>query len=253
MSCILLSLIVSEKATLEEVTKYGQCSQLTQGKSSTPSLSQIISKTDIKLIAGGKCSSESTCRRQSNYFDGSSLSGSFATENTTINIEEVDRLMGLNRNTLSIISQISFLFKNYFSHCLPSFIGYSTGYITFGKTNSFTNKVINFTPLTTDSDSYDIEITGLSLGGHKLPMTVGFCKKAGGSIDSAQSFHVCHPWRGHERNCFPKNEDLTQVCLAFVPNPSEHVEAVIGNTQQQGMEVYYDIAGKRIGFGSRAC
>ncbi|XP_031279752.1 aspartyl protease family protein At5g10770-like [Pistacia vera] len=219
--------------------------------------------------------------------------------NFTGDDEGVVGIMGLDRNGLSIISQTSSFFKNYFSYCLPAFFGSSTGYITFGKTNSFTNKVINFTPLTTDSETYDVEITGLSLGGHKLPIDSQVFKKAGGTVDSGTVIShlppaayaalklafrkkmskykmvkpsgfldTCYDFSKYDTVTIPKmsiffkgavelkmdvtgivipfKDDLTEVCLAFSPNPTEDDGALIGNIQQQGMEVHYDVAGKRI-------
>ncbi|KAJ0031764.1 hypothetical protein Pint_12551 [Pistacia integerrima] len=420
---------VSRKATtLEVVNKYGSCSQLSQGKSSTPSLSQILLQDQYRVelihsrrrnqsiktqeeftiptisgntvgtggnyfikvglgtpkqsvslvidtgsgitwtqckpcpkkgcakqvdpifdpsksksyksipcsssfcsqINGGNCSSKKACPVSYHYVDGSSLFGSYATEklvidsadnqsqftgpnfimvcahNFTGDDEGVVGIMGLDRNGLSIISQTSSFFKNYFSYCLPAFFGSSTGYITFGKTNSFTNKVINFTPLTTDSETYDVEITGLSLGGHKLPIDSQVFKKAGGTVDSGTVIShlppaayaplklafrkkmskykmvkpsgfldTCYDFSKYDTVTIPKmsiffkgavelkmdvtgivipfKDDLTEVCLAFSPNPTEDDGALIGNIQQQGMEVHYDVAGKRVGFGPRAC
>ncbi|KAJ0018140.1 hypothetical protein Pint_10648 [Pistacia integerrima] len=250
---------VSGKATtLEVVNKYGSCSQLSQGKSSTPSISQILLQDQYRVelihsrrrnqsiktqeeftiptisgntvgtggnyfikvglgtpkqsvslvidtgsgitwtqckpcpkkgcakqvdpifdpsksksyksipcsssfcsqINGGNCSSKKACPVSYHYVDGSSLFGSYATE------------------------KLGHRFSRQPIRNLPGRILSCTGYITFGKTNSFTNKVINFTPLTTDSETYDVEITGLSLGGHKLPIDSQVFKKAGGTVDS---------------------------------------------------------------------
>ncbi|KAB1204779.1 Protein ASPARTIC PROTEASE IN GUARD CELL 1 [Morella rubra] len=46
---------------------------------------------------------------------------------------------------------------------------------------------------------------------------------------------------------------LSEVCLAFAGNSDASSIGVIGNTQQRTLEVVYDVAGGRIGFGPGGC
>eukprot|EP00253_Pinus_taeda_P028845 PITA_28845 len=52
---------------------------------------------------------------------------------------------------------------------------------------------------------------------------------------------------------FPVKSDGSQVCLAFAPPPQSDSFNIIGNFQQQQMQVAFDTAGGRIGFASGSC
>ncbi|KAK9210797.1 hypothetical protein WN943_000170 [Citrus x changshan-huyou] len=91
--------------------------------------------------------------------------------------------MGLDRSSVSIISKTN---TSYFSYCLPSPYG-STAYITFGKPVSVSNKFIKYTPIVTtaeQSEYYDIILTGISVGGEKLPFKISYFTKLSTEIDS---------------------------------------------------------------------
>ncbi|KAB2598933.1 protein ASPARTIC PROTEASE IN GUARD CELL 1-like [Pyrus ussuriensis x Pyrus communis] len=47
--------------------------------------------------------------------------------------------------------------------------------------------------------------------------------------------------------------DTSQVCLAFSPTPEDQLPGIIGNIQQIGFEVVYDVAGGKIGFATGSC
>ncbi|XP_068302403.1 aspartyl protease family protein At5g10770-like [Pyrus communis] len=47
--------------------------------------------------------------------------------------------------------------------------------------------------------------------------------------------------------------DTSQVCLAILPNTEDRQPGIIGNFQQKGFEVVYDVAGGKIGFAARSC
>ncbi|XVE53503.1 hypothetical protein DITRI_Ditri03aG0008400 [Diplodiscus trichospermus] len=47
--------------------------------------------------------------------------------------------------------------------------------------------------------------------------------------------------------------DVSQVCLAFAGNSDDTDVAIFGNTQQKTLQVVYDGAGGRIGFGTGGC
>ena len=46
---------------------------------------------------------------------------------------------------------------------------------------------------------------------------------------------------------------ISQVCLAFAGNSDDTDVAIFGNTQQKTLQVVYDGAGGRVGFGTGAC
>lgn len=45
----------------------------------------------------------------------------------------------------------------------------------------------------------------------------------------------------------------TQACLAFAGNSDSSTVAIFGNTQQKTLEVVYDVAGEKLGFGAGGC
>ena len=46
---------------------------------------------------------------------------------------------------------------------------------------------------------------------------------------------------------------VRQVCLGFAVYPSDTNSFLLGNVQQRGHEVHYDVAGRRLGFGPGNC
>ena len=46
---------------------------------------------------------------------------------------------------------------------------------------------------------------------------------------------------------------VSQVCLAFAANSDDNSLAIFGNVQQKGLEVVYDLAGGKVGFGPAGC
>ncbi|KAJ1257691.1 hypothetical protein BS78_10G015500 [Paspalum vaginatum] len=46
---------------------------------------------------------------------------------------------------------------------------------------------------------------------------------------------------------------LFHDCLAFAPNSDDRMAGILGNVQQQTMEVLYDVAGDAVGFRRGAC
>ncbi|KAL7165906.1 hypothetical protein ACSBR2_036721 [Camellia fascicularis] len=45
----------------------------------------------------------------------------------------------------------------------------------------------------------------------------------------------------------------SQVCLAFAGNTAASDVGIFGNVQQQTLDVVYDVAGGKLGFGSGGC
>lgn len=94
-------------------------------------------------------------------------------------------LLGLGRDPISIVSQTATNYKKLFSYCLPSSPS-STGHLTFGNGDGV-SKSVQFTPLSTVSQGssfYGLDITGISVGGQKLPIQLSVFTTAGAIIDS---------------------------------------------------------------------
>ena len=52
---------------------------------------------------------------------------------------------------------------------------------------------------------------------------------------------------------YPDDTAPATGCFAFLPRPSTMPFNIIGNTQQRGTEVIYDVAAEKIGFGQGTC
>ncbi|KAL8231951.1 hypothetical protein R6Q57_001729 [Mikania cordata] len=91
-------------------------------------------------------------------------------------------LIGLGRDTLSIVSQTANRFRKVFSYCLPSRAS-STGYLTFGSDGITRN--VKYTRLLTSHDSlYGLSLTAITVGGTKLPISQTIFQTSGMIIDS---------------------------------------------------------------------
>ncbi|EEF46835.1 Aspartic proteinase nepenthesin-2 precursor, putative [Ricinus communis] len=145
----------------------------------------------------------STCIYKVQYGDGSYSVGFFATEKLTISPSDVISnflfgcgqqnagrfgriagLLGLGRGKLSLALQTSEKYNNLFTYCLPSFSSSSTGHLTLG---GQVPKSVKFTPLSPafkNTPFYGIDIKGLSVGGHVLPIDASVFSNAGAIIDS---------------------------------------------------------------------
>ncbi|KAK9207772.1 hypothetical protein WN944_000118 [Citrus x changshan-huyou] len=302
-----------------------------------PSKSKTFSKipcnsTTCKKLSGlfpsdDNCNSRE-CHFNIAYVDGSGNSGFWATDRMTIQEANIkgyftrypfllgcirnssgdksgaSGIMGLDRSPVSIITKTKI---SYFSYCLPSPYG-SRGYITFGKPNTVKTKFIKYTPIITtpeQSEYYDITLTGISVGGKKLPFSTSYFTKLSTEIDSGavitrlpppmyaalrsafrkrmkkykrakgagDILDTCYDLRAYETVVVPKitihflgGVDLeldvrgtlvvasvSQVCLGFAVYPSDTNSFLLGNVQQRGHEVHYDVAGRRLGFGPGNC
>ncbi|XVF89443.1 hypothetical protein PTKIN_Ptkin19aG0130700 [Pterospermum kingtungense] len=148
------------------------------------------------------CSS-STCVYAIQYGDSSFSAGFFAKETLTLTSRDVfpnfffgcgqnnqglfrgvAGLIGLGRDKLSLPSQTASRYKNFFYYCLPSSPSL-TGFLTFGYRGF--SKSVKFTTLSSMSEGtsfYGIDITGISVGGRKLPISASVFTTAGAVIDS---------------------------------------------------------------------
>ncbi|KAL9442828.1 hypothetical protein AB3S75_016232 [Citrus x aurantiifolia] len=165
------------------------------------------------------------------------------TNNNTSDQNGASGIMGLDRSPISIISQTN---TSYFSYCLPSPYG-STGYITFGRPDA---------------------VNTLRSAFRKRMMKYKKTK-----ADDEDDFDTCYDLSAYETVVVPKitfhflgGVDLeldvrgtlvvfsvSQVCLAFAIFPSDPNSISLGNVQQRGYEVHYDVAGRRLGFGPGNC
>nr|GMD77318.1 aspartyl protease family protein At5g10770-like [Ipomoea batatas] len=163
--------------------------------------------SDLKFATyPGKCDySTSTCFYKASYGDKSQSIGELATDKLTLTSTDVvdgfifgcgqnnyftyggdnGGLMGLGTASLSIVSQTSQQFGNYFSYCLPTPTG-SDGHLTFGKNNENTNN-LNYTPFLTSSTNdafYFIEVLGISVNGQPLSISPTLFQNPDTFIDS---------------------------------------------------------------------
>ncbi|KAK4755839.1 hypothetical protein SAY87_009596 [Trapa incisa] len=104
-------------------------------------------------------------------------------------------LLGLGRDTLSIVEQTAAKYGRYFSYCLPSSTA-STGYLSFGRPSTYNGHFgrtsvfpvsLKFTPLSTLSQSgtfYGITIQAVYVGGKKLSIPSSTFSNAPSIIDS---------------------------------------------------------------------
>ncbi|KAF6146580.1 hypothetical protein GIB67_008866 [Kingdonia uniflora] len=274
-------------------------------------------------ITPGCSASTSACIYGIQYGDQSFSVGYFAHETLTISPSDVfpkflfgcgqnqeglfagaAGLIGLGRDTLSLVSQTASKYGRVFSYCLPSRTS-SIGYLALGQTGISSS--VKFTPMLSDSRSagfYFIRMTDFSVGGRKLGIPNSVFTTSSTIIDSGTVItrlppSAYTPLRTAFRNAMSKYPltdpisildtcyDLTnyttvlipkigmfyspgimvdvdpsgiliaatasQVCLAFAPNTDDGDVAILGNTQQKNLEVIYDVAKGRVGFGPGSC
>ncbi|KAL7165898.1 hypothetical protein ACSBR2_036715 [Camellia fascicularis] len=299
----------SRSTTYKNITCTSRhCSQLSSATSTTP-----------------RCSTN-TCVYGVRYGDNSISQGFFASETLTLTPSDVfpkylfgcgeknqglwngvAGLIGLGRDRLSIVSQVSSKYGNYFLYCLPSTPSY-TGYLTFGTGGrSFTGSSLKFTPLLSKSQGpsfYYVDIIGIKVGGKTLSISRSVFKKSGSIIDSGTVITRLPPaaynalktaFRRHMTQyrmakpfsifdtCYRVKKNTTlkapsisfvfggnievvidssgilfatsskKACLAFAGNSNSSDMGIFGNAQQKTLDVVYDVAGGKLGFGYRGC
>ncbi|XP_058113112.1 aspartyl protease family protein At5g10770-like [Magnolia sinica] len=155
-----------------------------------------------QLSLSNGCSS-STCVYSTGYGDGSKSIGFFAHDTLSLTQSDVfpnflfgcgqqsnglfgkaAGLLGLGRESVSLISQTATKFGRVFSYCLPSSPS-SPGYLTFG-TDAIPSTV-KFTPLVTDPNNpsfYFLNMIGISVKGQALPIPASTLASPGTIIDS---------------------------------------------------------------------
>ncbi|GAV77596.1 Asp domain-containing protein [Cephalotus follicularis] len=193
----------------EPCVKY--CYQQKQPKFDPTSSSSYVnisctSATCNSLISGTGNSpgcSSSTCVYGIQYGDSSYSIGFFGSETLTLTPNDKiynflfgcgqnnrglfglsAGLLGLGRDSISLVSQTTQKYNKLFSYCLPSSSSF-TGYLAFGPTAS--SQSVKYTPLSTVSGRttfYGLDITGISVGGTKLSIPASVFTNSGTIIDS---------------------------------------------------------------------
>ncbi|KAL3844059.1 hypothetical protein ACJIZ3_001462 [Penstemon smallii] len=280
------------------------CSQLTSATGNTPG-----------------CST-STCVYGIQYGDQSFSVGYFSRDKLTISATDVipnflfgcgqnnqglfgntAGLIGLGRDTLSIVSQTAQKYGKYFSYCLPS-TSSSTGFLALGQNGGSRN--VKFTPFASSQGTsfYFIDILTISIGGRQLSISQSVFKTAGTIIDSgtvitrlppaaystlssafkqlmtkytsAPAYSIldtCYDLSNYTSVTIPTISvtfggnakvdldpagilvlvDSSTACLAFAGNSDASDVGIFGNTQQKTLQVVYDVAGGKLGFGAGGC
>lgn len=166
---------------------------------SSPSCSALLSATNNPPL----CEDSTACVYQASYGDPTFSAGEFGKDKLSLTSTDVvdgflfgcgeqnylygsdsAGLMGLGRNTLSIVSQTSQQYGKYFSYCLPTQTG-SDGHLTFGQSTSTNN--VNFTPFLsshTTTEYYFIDVLAISVDGRQLQINPTVFKTSGTIIDS---------------------------------------------------------------------
>ncbi|KAL1097889.1 hypothetical protein V6Z11_D05G066300 [Gossypium hirsutum] len=186
-------------------------------------------------------------------------------------------LLGLGRDQLSLPSQTARKYNKIFSYCLPSSSS-SIGFLTLGKRRSVGGKRLSisasvFTTAGAIIDSGTV-ITRLPPDAYAalrsefrqrmrryrmgrelsiLDTCYDFSKYKSVNIPKISFF-----FRGGVKLTIPLVGTLyvanvSQVCLAFAANSDASDIAIFGNTQQKTLQVIYDGAGGRVGFGTKGC
>ncbi|KAK7303195.1 hypothetical protein RJT34_14097 [Clitoria ternatea] len=229
----------------------------------------------------------STCEYAYSYLDGMGVAGFLAKErlsvgpdtfidiifgcsevNVNLTLVDTDGILGLDQGFLSFVEQTSKTYQKVFLYCLPSKAS-EIGFLKFGKAKHV-SKSLKFTEL---GAGYVIPLVEIKLGNTKLPITF---KKGAASIDSGSSISTlpskdyitlrdayrkamshyelvfdildtCY----HVGIVFPVNSSV--VCLPFAEIPGGGDYVLFGNAQQKTLEIVYDVAGGKIGFGYEGC
>ncbi|KAK8963401.1 Protein ASPARTIC PROTEASE IN GUARD CELL 2 [Platanthera guangdongensis] len=135
------------------------------------------------------CSSSSTCMYQVLYGDNSQTQGSLVSDTLTLAADSIpnfrygcghensglfgksDGLLGLGRDSVSIVSQTAQRYNKAFSYCLPSKSSYA-GFLQLGAGGGAAGG-LQYTPMQTNPNVpslYFIKLVGISVGAQRLPI-----------------------------------------------------------------------------------
>ncbi|XP_057718248.1 aspartyl protease family protein At5g10770-like [Arachis stenosperma] len=93
-------------------------------------------------------------------------------------------LLGLGRHPISFVQQTAAKYHKIFSYCLPSTAS-NVGYLAFGASRA--SSYVKYTPFSTNSAGasfYGLDITGITVGDTKLPVSSSTFSTGGAIIDS---------------------------------------------------------------------
>ncbi|KAJ8620317.1 hypothetical protein MRB53_028846 [Persea americana] len=232
--------------------------------------------TRLSSATGNPSSCDSsTCQYSIGYGDGSNSAGIYGRETLTLTTTDEIRnfrfgcgqnndglfggtagLLGLGRDSVSVVSQTAGNYGQVFSYCLPSSSS-SEGYLTFG--TKAISPGVNFTSL---SAAYSALKSAFQKGMSNYTMAPAY-----------ELFDTCYDLTGLDTVSVPTIKlrfnggvdidmgltgifyvvSQSQVCLAFAGNKNPGSVGIIGNRQQRTVDVVYDVAGGRIGFGADGC
>ncbi|KAI9115546.1 hypothetical protein K1719_013215 [Acacia pycnantha] len=165
-----------------------QCSQLFSATGHTPTCSASsgdclynLTLGDISLSVGNYAKETLTITPAhvvNDFFFGCGHDNSALLFNGTAGI------LGLGRNQISFVQQTSDIFHNIFSYCLPATAS-DVGYLNFGGEPPSDNVIYTpFSSIPLSSHFYAVDLNGISLAGHSLPITSSVFS-SGVIIDSA--------------------------------------------------------------------
>ncbi|XP_051129145.1 aspartyl protease family protein At5g10770-like isoform X2 [Andrographis paniculata] len=150
------------------------------------------SSLEVATLNSPTCSSSNICQYTATYGDQSLSMGYLSRDTLSFSMESLpgfvfgcgqenyglfgrsSGLIGLARNELSMLSQLSFKYENSFSYCLPTstVIGKTGtgGFLSIGSSSDSPSK---FTPMLSDSRDpglYFLKLSAISVSGKPLPL-----------------------------------------------------------------------------------
>ncbi|CAL5045410.1 unnamed protein product [Urochloa decumbens] len=230
--------------------------------------------------------SNNQCQYKITYPDGSSTSGTYSSDLLTLNpttmvnnfqfgCSHADQgggigfdtqtagIMALGGGPESLISQTASTFGRTFSYCLPPTASY-VGYFVLGSPGvaSSTSRYV-VTPLLRDNRSpatfYRVLLRAITVAGGgstcrpcRSPAAARRCSTRARGVRSVKLPRVALVFDGGVVELDPSGI-LFDDCLAFAANRDDRMPVILGNVQQQTIEVLYDVDGGAVGFRRNAC
>ncbi|CAD6343036.1 unnamed protein product [Miscanthus lutarioriparius] len=223
------------------------------------------------------------CQYRVTYPDGSSTLGTYSSDLLTITRTTAVRgfqfgcsqaeqglsqasssssgTMSLGGGPESLVSQTAATHGNAFSYCVPPTPS-DAGFFVLGKPPSSRTRTFVATPMlrfTQAPTLYRVLLRGITAAGQRLnvPATV-FAAGSDTCYDFTGVMVVRVPRVAlvFDRNAAVELDPsgiLLDDCLAFAPNGDDRAPGIIGNVQQQTIEVLYDVGGRSVGFRRGAC
>ncbi|KAG5542282.1 hypothetical protein RHGRI_021971 [Rhododendron griersonianum] len=227
-----------------------------------------------QLLISGCTRATNTCLYAVLYGDRSFTIGLYATETLTLTPSDVfpgfafgcglnntglfrgaAGLLGLGRGPPSLVAQTASKYRSYFSYCLPT-LSSSSGTLFSRNYNRLWHRHYAAAP-----EVYDALRTRFRQLMMNYTMTQG-----------VSLFDTCYDFSGRDTVEVPTisfvfggnvevpipfpgiligSQEL--ACLAFAGNSDASDVGIFGNSQQQTLDVVYDVAGGKLGFGTGGC